>query len=112
MSRICAVSLFLVLLVPAKAAASPFGEVAPFTLERGCVKATGMPGELMTETETGVRFMRAARAGLTPGEDVRGDFRCESVVARPSGAGLLADTTTDDDVVATLREPGGAWGPT
>src|SRR3954447_3570457 len=114
MSRLRSLLVFcLLLFVPASASAATLGEVPPVDLagDEYCMRATGVPGELAVPTAQGVRFVRATRDGLTLGEEVRlgEDFRCGTVVARPSGAAVIAGEVPGKGVVVAVRDPGGAW---
>src|SRR3954470_4086315 len=112
MSRLRSVLLSgLVLFAPGSASAETLGEVPPVDLagDEYCMRATGVPGELAVPTAQGVRFVRATRDGLTLGGEVKlgGDFRCGTVVARPSGAAVIAGEVPGRGVAVTVREPGG-----
>src|ERR1700761_6434531 len=61
-----------ILLAPAAATAAPFG-VTPFVPVEPtatCLRATGVPGELIRATATGSQILHASAAGIVPAEDV------------------------------------------
>jgi hypothetical protein len=100
----------LLLAAPSTAAAAPFGEL-PFRAVSGaayCVRATGMPGELVRWTSGGLELSTVPSGVFTP---VRlGKVReCPEVVSDPGGFAALA-VATDQGVKVALREPSGAWG--
>ncbi|WP_037494736.1 hypothetical protein [Solirubrobacter soli] len=105
--------------MPAAASAAPFGEVGfrPAGGIATCVRATGLPGELVRSTATGAQFLQASAAGLTPTADVASDGdakTCPQAAARPNGVGIVAFAVRSGSeafVRASLREAGGAWGP-
>jgi hypothetical protein len=74
------------------------------------LRATGAPGELALggAAET-VELLRATSAGLV--RDRTLDLEaCTGVTSRPNGAAVAAGDHAGE-IVAYLREPGGAWGP-
>src|SRR4051794_14809444 len=103
--------IFGVLAVPANAAT--LGELPPLSVRgtEDCGGPTGTPGELVVRTTTGVRFVTATRAGFQPGQalDLGKGFTCSAIKVRPSGAGVIAGDL-NGQVVAVIRDPGGAWG--
>jgi hypothetical protein len=112
----------LLLMLPSIARAAPFGEVAfrPADGTATCLRATGLPGEVVRSTAAGAQFLRAGPGGLTPLADVASEGEaeaCPQAAARPNGVGIVAfaqSTALDGpDLLArvALREPGGAWGP-
>jgi hypothetical protein len=115
-------TLALLLGLPATASAAPFGELG-FRAAGGvatCLRATGLPGELVRSTATGAQFLQAGPAGLTPVADVRSDGNdagaCPQAAARANGVGVvafaLAGERSDQGFVrVSLREPGGTWAP-
>ncbi len=106
--------LLLALAVPAPASAATFGEAPPTALrgDQYCLRATDTPGEVAVPALNGIRFLQATKDGLRPVQDVPvgAGFRCQTVVTRPSGAGVIVGESGSSDVVAVIREPGGAWG--
>lgn len=103
----------LLLAVPAGASAD-FKEAPAFLVEGQAEfwQGTGRPGEVAVGTATGVRTLRATRAGFEPVGEVRmGDgFSAGELVSAPSGAAVLAGTVNyEDSVAAAVRDPGGAW---
>jgi hypothetical protein len=114
-------TLALPLALPATASAAPFGELGfrPAGGTATCLRATGLPGELVRSTATGAQFLQAGPAGLTPRAEVASDGTatqtCPQAAARGNGTGVLAfalDGERSDEgfVRVSLREPGGAWG--
>jgi hypothetical protein len=112
----------LLLLIPAIASAAPFGEV-PFRATgktEGCLRATGLPGEIVRDTSRGAQFLQAGPGGLTRVAEVASGARidgCPEAAARPGGAGVLAFATRAEiggegraAVRVALREPGASWG--
>jgi hypothetical protein len=105
--------------LPAAASAASFGEVAfrPAGGTATCLRATGLPGEVVRSTAAGAQFLQAGPGGLTPVADIAGDGTaqaCPQAAARPNGVGVLALAVrvgSDVFVRASLREPGGPWGP-
>jgi hypothetical protein len=105
--------------VPASASAAPFGEVGfrPAGGTATCLRATGLPGELVRSTATGAQFLQASPGGLTPVADVASEGEaqaCPQAAARPNGAGIVAFALragSEAFVRTSLREPGGTWGP-
>lgn len=100
------------------ALAAPFGEPAsrPAHGIATCLRATGVPGELVRTSPTGVEFLRADAAGLRPVAELPGDSDqgCAQVASSRAGAGVAATVASDDSslrnsVRASLREPGGTW---
>src|SRR4051794_8020716 len=118
--RIAALTLVLSVLAPASASAARFGE-PPFTAlssSATCLRATGLPGELVRWTGTGASFLQAGPTGLTPGAEVPAGGQlvdCPVVASQPNGAGVLAFVRQDGGatpgVGVSLREPGGTWSP-
>ena len=105
--------LSAVLLAPASAQAD-FAEtpIYDFKGEPSCLAPTGAPGEVAIGNSNGARLLQATRAGFVPAGEVKAGegFTCGSIVARPSGAGVIAGTQYyGDSVVAVVRDPGGAW---
>jgi hypothetical protein len=108
------------LLLSALALSPPLAEapqlVLPGRSYGACPTATGVPGEIALEAPGGVRFLQATRDGHSAkGKlDLFGDTSCPDVSARPNGAGVVAATRygdgAGDEIVATVRDPGGAWG--
>ncbi|RKQ90662.1 hypothetical protein C8N24_0475 [Solirubrobacter pauli] len=120
--RALLLSLALLAGAPASASAA-LGQVEPVKVsqDESCLGATGRPGEISSPTTSGVRFFVATREGLKPGGRVQladGQFRCEAVAGKPTGAGVIVGQSytptvegeTDERIVASLRDPGGAWG--
>src|SRR4051794_2326479 len=107
----------LALLAPAAASAATLPQAPPkdFSGDEQCVRATGAPGLLAVENANGVRFVHATRAGFTLGERVRlaEAFKCGTTTVRTSGAGVIAGSgptsSGTTDVLAAVRDPGGAW---
>ena len=103
-------------LAPATATAAPFGE-PPFTPVTGaatCLRATGVPGELMRWTSAGASFVHASAGGFSPRSEVRAGgevLGCPAVASQPDGAGVLAFGRLDEsELRVSLREPGsGVW---
>jgi hypothetical protein len=116
--RIATLVLALFAFAPFSASAAPFGE-PPYTPVPGnatCLRATGVPGELVRWSPTGARFVQAGASGFTAGAEVRagGEIAaCPAVAAQPGGAGVLALIRPDGSgrtiLGVALREPGGAW---
>ncbi len=112
---------FAVLGVWPAAAAASFGEVAfrPAGGIATCLRATGLPGELVRTTATSAQFLQAGPGGLTPVADVETEGSmeaCPQATSRPNGMGVVAFFLKSGFggkayVRAALREPGGAWGP-
>ena len=98
----------------APAGAAPFGEL-PFRsvpTAAVCVRATGVPGELIRWTRGGATLMQARADGLRDAGFVRlGTLNdCPAVAAdATTGAAVLAGSTKDGIRVA-MRAPGGGWG--
>ncbi|MDA0182096.1 hypothetical protein OJ997_17455 [Solirubrobacter phytolaccae] len=81
-------------------------DVAPY-----CVHATGVPGEVAIESETGARFLEATRTGYRVRGDVDlGGKGCPETAARRSGAGVAAKVV-DRRLLVAVRDPGGGWSP-
>ena len=105
-------ALILALALAAPAQADPFGEL-PFRAVPGvatCLQATGVPGELVRWTDTGIELLRADAGGLTPVGSVRlGDsVGCPEVAGQPNGAAVVAAVVRENDayvVHAALRDP-------
>src|SRR3954454_13380042 len=109
------VALALLLLMPATADAAPFGEL-PFQSLPGparCLRATGVPGELVRWAPDGVEFFQATRSGFgPPAHVVLGEASgvCPIVVSQPSGAALIVQQARDNSgLELAVREPGGDW---
>ena len=103
------------LVAPAPAAAAPFGEL-PFRTTSGtatCLRATGMPGELVRSTTSAIEVLTAGAAGIAPTANFGVKAKdCPRAAARANGMGLIAyvKETEDTSTVETiLREPGGRW---
>jgi hypothetical protein len=111
--RRVALALALGALAPASASAAPFGELPFQTVARGvsCVRATGMPGELVAWAPDGARVLRATPSGLSASTTVPlgRATGCPQAAAQPSGAGVIA-TPVEGGISVALREPGGGWG--
>ncbi len=116
--RIAALTLALAVLAPASASASPLGEPpsTPVSGAATCLRATGVPGELVRWTSTGARFLQASAAGFTNGAEVRAGgeaIGCPAVAAQPNGAGVLAFAALDESEApllrTSLRDPAGSW---
>lgn len=113
--RIAALTFALAVFMPASAQAAPFGE-PPFTPVAGaatCLRATGAPGELVRNADSGARFVQAGPAGFTAGAEIRvgGQIdECPAAASQPSGAGVLAALLEGErtSVRVSLREPGSA----
>ncbi len=128
MLRFLLPALGLVALVPGTASAAPFGEL-PFRAVSGaatCLHATGAPGELVRSLtqrnrgDAGAQLLQASGTGLARVTDLRNEIYgsgCPQAVARPNGAGIVTvysfSTPSPGTPVirASLRAPGGAWGP-
>src|SRR5215218_2686138 len=119
MLRALLVSAGLLLMLPATAAAAPFGEL-PFQPVKGtatCLRSTGAPGELIRQTRGSVRLLTASPAGLTTGATLAagGIHGCAVAASWPGGGGVLAFAVVSDleDEAwarAYVREPGQGWG--
>src|SRR4051794_15189551 len=107
-------SVLLTLALPASAAAAPFEELPFRTVPTAalCLRATGVPGELLRWTRGGVELMQARADGLTP----TGTVTLGTISDCPQ---VAADATTGATIVAAAgkrairivqRAPGGAWG--
>jgi hypothetical protein len=103
----------LLLAAPASASAAPFGELPFRPVESGatCLRATGVPGELVRWTRGGVELLAARSDGLTTiGTLAVGTpSQCPAVAGHANGAAVLA-APSEDGVRVVLREPGGTWG--
>jgi len=114
--RVAVLTLALAGLAPAAASAAPFGE-PPFTPVSGeatCLRATGVPGELVRWTSTGARLEEANAAGFSAGAEVRAGgapASCPAVASQANGAGVLAFAGEDAALRVSLREPAGTWSP-
>ncbi len=91
--RALLLSLALLAGAPASGSAA-LGQVEPVKVsqDESCLGATGRPGEISSPTSAGVRFFVATREGLKPGGRVQladGQFRCEAVAGKPTGAGVI-----------------------
>src|SRR5689334_17777330 len=115
MRRVVPTAAVLLAVLPASAAATPFGEL-PFRPAGGtatCLRATGYPGEVVRSTKTGAEFLQATPAGLVPVAAVNGPSqtsRCPVAAARGDGAGVVAfgapeETRGGVAVQVALREP-------
>ena len=130
MRRSLLTAALLLGVLPAAASAAPlpraerssplrWGEVGfrPAGGTATCLRATGLPGELVRSTATGAQFLQASAGGLTPVADVASEGSmqaCPQAAARPNGIGIVAFAVRDGSeafVRASLREPGGTWGP-
>ncbi len=105
--------LAALLVMPASAAAAPFGEL-PFQPVSGgaaCLRPTGAPGELMRWYEGGAEVLAVQPSGLVPITRVPLARRiaCPAVASDPNGAAVIAAATRSGVRVA-VREPGGSWG--
>src|SRR3954447_17613946 len=99
--------------LPAVAAAAPFRGLPFRTVPTAavCVRATGVPGELIRWTRGGVELMQARADGLHDARTVRAGTlnQCPAVAAdATTGAAVVAGTTPRGIAVA-VRGPGGAW---
>ena len=113
-ARRCLTLLLSALLLAPASAQADFAEtpIYDFKGEPSCLAPTGAPGEVAIGNSNGARLLQATRAGFVPAGDVKAGegFTCGSIVARPSGAGVIAGTQYyGDSVVAVVRDPGGAW---
>ena len=113
-ARRCLTLLLSALLLAPASAQADFSEtpIYDFKGEPSCLAPTGAPGEVAIGNSHGARLLQATRAGFVPAGDVKAGegFTCGSIVARPSGAGVIAGTQYyGDSVVAVVRDPGGAW---
>src|SRR4051812_2953712 len=102
----------LLLVAPAGAAAAPFGEL-PFRAVSGpatCLRATGVPGELVRLARGTTVEVSQAGGPVTGSVDATGIDGCPRVATRPGGAGVIA-FTDDGAVRASVRDPGGAAWP-
>jgi len=94
------------------ASAAPFAEL-PFRPVPGaavCVRATGMPGELVRWTARGVELSIVRPEGSVASTtlDVGPVRECPVLVSDPGGFATLAAATTNGVRIA-VREPSGAW---
>jgi hypothetical protein len=114
-ARVLGVLLASLALTPPLAEAPQM--VLPGKSYGGCPGATGVPGEVAIESSRGVRFLQASREGLRVREELElgGDTVCPEVSRRANGVGVVAaqrlGAGSGDEVVATVRDPGGAWRP-
>ena len=113
-ARRCLTLLLSALLLAPASAQADFTETPTYDFkgEPSCLAPTGPPGEVAIGTTTGARLLQATRAGFVPAGEVKAGegFTCGSIVARPSGAGVIAGTKYyGDSVVAVVRDPGGTW---
>jgi hypothetical protein len=110
--RALLIAVAAALLVPASASAAPFGELPFQSLSRGagCMRATGMPGEIVSWTPIGARMLHATPAGFTAPTMLNlGTPRgCPVAAAQPNGAGVVA-VATAGAISVVLREPGASW---
>ena len=94
--------------LPAAASGAPFGEL-PFRAVGGaasCLRAGGVPGELVRWTRGGVEVATVG-GGVTP--VALGDAReCPVVVSAANGFTAVA-AATEKGVAIAVRDPGGAW---
>ena len=110
-ARRCLTLLVSALLLAPASAQADFSEtpIYDFKGEPSCLAPTGAPGEVAIGTTHGARLLQATRAGLVPAGEVKAGegFTCGTIVARPSGAGVIAGTQYyGDSVVAVVRDPG------
>src|SRR3954453_5450830 len=106
-------STALLLAIAAPAGAAPFGELPfrPVPPSAVCVRATGVPGELIRWSQGGFTVMQARADGLHDAGAVKlGTIRnCPAVAAdAATGTAVVAATTTDAFRV-TVRDRAGAW---
>src|SRR6478736_5578624 len=107
-------SAVLTLALPATAAAAPFEEL-PFRevpTAAVCVRATGVPGELLRWSRGGITLMQARADGLQDvGTVTLGTLTlCPEVAAdAATGAALIAGTDKGR-IRVVQRAPGGGWG--
>ena len=103
----------LTLAVPATAAAAPFGEL-PFREVPSaavCVRATGVPGELLRWSRGGFTLMQARADGLQDvGAVSLGTLAACPAVAADAATGAAVVAGTDRGVIRVVqRAPGGRW---
>jgi len=109
--RLAALTFALALLIPAAAGAAPFGEprFTPAPGSATCLRATGLPGELVRLSDSGARFVQAGAGGFTDSAEVGAGGRvvdCPAAAAQPNGAGVVAIMREDVSLHVSLREPG------
>jgi len=110
--RVAALALALAALVPAAAAAAPFGEL-PFASTGAtatCLRATGAPGELMRSSRTGARFLQVGAGGIAESglvETGTPQGECPQVASRPNGAAVIAQSGSG--LWVATRDPGAGW---
>ena len=107
-------ALAFLLLIPATAGAAPFGELPFETLQSParCLRATGVPGELVRWARDGAEVFQANRSGFgAPVHVVLGEAPaiCPIVAAQPSGAALIVQEPYEGGIELAVREPGGDW---
>src|SRR3954452_19971913 len=104
----------LTLGLPAVAAAAPFGELPFRTVPTSavCVRATGVPGELLRWTRGGVELMRARAGGLVPTGTVKlGTVSdCPQVAADATTGAAVVAASAKNAIRVAQRAPGGSWG--
>src|SRR5690349_19403126 len=98
------IPLLVGLLLPASASAAQLGQGTPLDLggDEWCLRATGMPGELVVPATDGMRVVAATRDGLVAGRTLKlgKGFDCGSAVGHANGAAVIAGSTQDGAVVA------------
>jgi hypothetical protein len=107
-------ALALLLVLPATAGAAPFGELPlqPVPGAARCLRATGVPGELLRWAPDGAEVLQATRSGFgAPLHVVLGDAPdlCPLVATQPSGAGLIEQEPYQGGAQVAVRDPGGGW---
>src|SRR4051812_39746595 len=107
-------ALALAILMPATAEATPFGELPfqPLQSPARCLRATGVPGELLRWAPDGAEVFQATRSGFGPPVHVvlgEAPGVCPIVATQPSGAALIVQDPYQGGLEVAVREPGGDW---
>src|SRR5215468_10781895 len=77
-----------------------------------CLRATGVPGELLRWAPDGVEVFQASRSGFgAPAHVVLGDApgNCPVVATQPSGAAVIVQEPYAGGFEVAVRDPGGDW---
>ena len=107
-------ALTLSILAASPASAAPFGELPfqPLQPAARCLRATGVPGELVRWAPDGVEAFQATRSGFGPPVHVvlgEAPGVCPIVATQPSGAALIVQQPYEGGIELAVREPGGDW---
>ncbi len=107
-------ALALAILAASPASAAPFGELPfqPLPAPARCLRATGVPGELMRWARDGVEVFQATRSGFGPPTHVvlgEAPGVCPAVATQPSGAALIIQDRSEGGLAIAVRDPGGGF---